>query len=190
MATAYVKKLITIAEGQYNAYHFESESDKGLSRQIRKYWTDLGFSFPGVMTAWSAVFISWCIKTAGATEKEFFFSSAHSRFVHVAIENMREERGVFRAYPYQEIEPNLGDIIQYNRGNKSYDFEFAKNNKAYESHSAIVIEKGTDINGNYILTIGGNESDTIGKKLIRLDKKWKIVERAINPYISIIQNLK
>ena len=190
MATAYVKKLVTIAEEQYNSYHLESESDVELSKQIRKYWTDLGFSFPGVTTAWSAIFISWCIKKAGATGEEFLFNPAHARFVHAAIQNAIQDTGVFRAYPYQAIEPGLGDIIHHNRGNKRYDFEFAKKNKAYESHSAIVVERGTDAKGNYVLTVGGNESDSVRKKLIRLDKQWKIIAREINPYICIIRNMK
>ncbi|MEH6306811.1 DUF2272 domain-containing protein [Olivibacter sp. CPCC 100613] len=190
MVTAYVKKLVTIAEEQYNSYHFESESDVELSKQIRKYWTDLGFSFPGVTTAWSAIFISWCIKMAGATQGEFLFNPAHAQFVYVAIQHAIKQTGVFRAYPYQEIEPNLGDLIHHNRGGKHYDFEFAKHNKTYESHSAIVVEKGTDVQGHYVLTIGGNESDSIRKKLVRLDDQKKIISREINPYICIIQNQK
>lgn len=190
MATDYVKRLVTILEEQYNNFHLDSESDVGLSKQIKKYWIELGLSFPGVTTAWSAIFISWCIKKAGATKNEFLFNAAHAKFVNVAIQNMLENKGVFRAFPYQDIEPNLGDIIQNNRGNNIYDFQFARANNAYESHSAIVVEKGTDSKGNYVLTIGGNESDSIRRKIIRLDDKWRIIKRKINPYISIVQNLK
>jgi hypothetical protein len=190
MATEYVKRLVTIAEEQYNNFHLDSESDVGLAKQIKKYWTELGLSFPGVTTAWSAIFISWCVKKAGATKSEFLFSAAHAIFVNAAINNMLDNKGVFRAFPYQDIEPNLGDIIQHNRGNNTYDFQFAKMNKAYESHSAIVVEKGTDSKGNYVLTIGGNESDSIRKKQIRIDENWRIIKRKINPYIAIVQNLK
>jgi hypothetical protein len=50
-----------------------------LSAQIKRYWQGLGFKFPGVKTAWSAVFVSWCVKTAVASAKEFVFARAHAK---------------------------------------------------------------------------------------------------------------
>lgn len=70
------------------------------------------------------------------------------------------------------------------------DYEHAKKHDGYESHSAIVIEVGEDLNGKYALTIGGNEGDSIRVKEIRLDKNGFIKQRKVNPYISIIENLK
>ncbi|MDR4517661.1 MAG: DUF2272 domain-containing protein [Nitrosomonas sp.] len=190
MITKYVKKLTEIVEEQYNLYRYNDEDDPNLSKQIRKYWEDIGENFPGVKKAWSAVFVSWCIKKAGATKTEFKFHPRHAAFVHKAIENADKNQGVFRGHDISSYAPGLGDIIQNNRSDNSFDFDFAKKNKKYLSHSAIVIGKGTDRSGNYVMTIGGNESNTISKKRIQLLSDGLIKQRNNNPYICIIQNMK
>lgn len=190
MPTVFAKKLAGITEKQYDTYHFQDENDPELSKQIKNYWIDLGFSFPGVGVPWSAVFVSWCVKKAGATSKEFKFANAHSKFVYEAIKNAINNLGVFHAYDIDAYAPDVGDIIQNNRGGNEFDYNYAKTHRSYESHSAIVIEKGIDSQGGYVLTVGGNESDSIRKKLIRLTPSGLIKQRELNPYISIIQTLK
>ena len=73
MPTAFASKLARTASGQWDSYHFDSEDDPKLGAQIKSYWLDLGLAFPGVSTAWSAVFVSWCVKKAGATPADFRF---------------------------------------------------------------------------------------------------------------------
>jgi hypothetical protein len=190
MPTAFAKKLAGITERQYDIYHFQDENDPGLSNQIKRYWADLGFSFPGIGTPWSAVFVSWCVKKAGATSTEFKFATAHSKFVHEAIKNAINNIGVFRAFDISAYAPEVGDIIQNNRNGNTLDYNYAKTHRSYQSHSAIVIERGMDSQGGYVLTIGGNESDSIRKKLIRLTASGFIKQRQLNPYICVIQTLK
>jgi len=190
MPTPYAKKLAATAEGQYDRYHFYSESDPPLATQIASYWKDLGFKFPGVGTAWSAVFVSWCVKQAGATKSEFNFNPAHSQYVFVAIQNALGAQGVFRALPITNYAPQIGDIIQNNRGGNKFDYDYARTHKSYQSHCAIVIETGTDSKGAYALTVGGNESDSVRKKIVRLNNKGLVKQRPLDPYICVIQNLK
>jgi len=190
MPSTYAKKLAATAVGQYDLYHEHSESDPELSAQIKRYWEDLGFRFPGVKTAWSAVFISWCVKKAGANAKEFVFAAAHAKFVKAAINNALTSTGVFRGVEIGQYAPQLGDIIQNNRNGNRFSYDYARTHSAYESHSAIVVEVGIDHDGHYLMTIGGNESDSIRRKLIRLNTKGLIIQRKINPYICVIQDLK
>ncbi|WP_343692197.1 DUF2272 domain-containing protein [Chitinophaga sp.] len=190
MVTEYVKTLVELTNGQYEKYHFESEDDVNLSQQIKNYWEYLGLSFPGTAVPWSAVFISYCVKSAGAISQEFLFAPSHSQFVHFAIKNAENNTGVFKGFDITAVQPELGDIIQNNRGGNKYDFAYAKKHDAYPSHSAIVVEKGTDLNGHYVMTIGGNESDSIRKKKVRLNNEMKIVQRPNSPYISVIKDLK
>lgn len=186
----YARKLASIAESEFNAFHLQDETDPALSRRIKRYWTDLGLSFPGVGTAWSAVFVSWCVKTAGATASEFKFDSAHSMFVHTAIKNAVSKTGVFQAFEIDSYAPRVGDIIQNNRGGNTFDFAFAKANTSYKSHSAIVVETGTDSKGNYLLTVGGNESDSVGRKLIRLTPGGLLKQHDTDPFICVIKTMK
>ena len=53
-----------------------------------------------------------------------------------------------------------------------------------------MVENGNDETGPYALTIGGNESDSVGHKIVRLDANGFIVQRLTNPYICVVQDLK
>jgi hypothetical protein len=190
MLSEFEKRVGLVTSHEYDDFHLNSENDPPLSDRIEEYWQDLGLDFPGVTEPWSAVFVSWCIKQAGAAAEEFRFSPQHSVFVHWAIGNMQAQRGLFRAHPITEIAPSIGDIIHNNRGGNSFDFAFASAHANYPSHSAIVVETGHDPGGRFALTIGGNESDSIRRKRVALDDHGLIVQRTNSPFISVIQNLK
>ena len=113
---------------------------------------------------WSAVFVSWCVKEAGSTAAQFLFSPQHSQFVNAAIANAKAGTGVFMGRDVGQYAPKIGDILQSNRGHGAYTFQYAATHRSYPSHSAIVMEVGVDNKGNYLRTIGGNESDSVGMK--------------------------
>lgn len=188
MQTAFQKKLATVAQNQYDKFHLVRENQEPLTTQIKAYWQGIGLSFPGAGEAWSAVFVSWCVKTAGATGTQFKFSAAHSRFVHAAIANAQSGNGVFHGRRLSEYAPKTGDILHNNRAGNRFDFDFAKANKEYKSHSAIVIEVGTDNRGRYLRTVGGNEADSVGMKEVRLTARG-FVKNNDGLYISIIETL-
>ncbi len=91
--------------------------------------------------------------------------------------------GVFRGLPITNHAPEVGDIIHNNRGGKAYSYEYARTHASYDSHSAIVVEVGVDARGGYALTIGGNESNSVRRKLVRLNSKGQVKQRDSNPYI-------
>jgi len=190
METPYVQSLVSTATEQYNTYKDNVETDTELTAQIKVYWTNLGLPFPGVGTAWSAVFVSWCVKHAGATSAEFEFSDAHSVFVFRAIHNRNAGNGVFRGYNFNEIAPELGDILQNNRNGNQYNYAYAGTHDSYFSHSAIIVDKGVDATGPYVTTIGGNESNSIRTKRISLDANEMIAQRVDSPFICLIKDLK
>jgi Rv2525c-like, glycoside hydrolase-like domain/Uncharacterized protein conserved in bacteria (DUF2272) len=189
-ASLFVNELVGIAREQFETFHQFSENDPPLRSQIRRFWEEIGFTFPGVETPWSAVLISWCVKTAGATESEFRPSTAHSRFVFRAIQNQNQGVGVFRGRRLDEYRPAVGDILHNNRGGQRLTYDFAAAHEAYESHSAIIVELGSNAEGPFAKTIGGNEGDTIGLKRVPLTDDGFVKQRDANPYICIIQDLK
>lgn len=188
--TPFAKTVAATALQQYTRFHDLSEDQTPLKEQIRCYWEELGYTFPGVQTPWSAVFISWTIRTSGAAANEFKTSNAHSRFVFWAIQNTINATGMFRAQRLAEYAPRIGDIIHHNRGGQKITYDFAARHEAYESHSAIVVELGTDASGKYVMTIGGNESDTVSRRRHAVHPDGTLVDRTVNPYICVIQNLK
>lgn len=187
--TSFQKRLAALVLDQHEKFSLLRESQPPLSTQIAQYWTGLGLKFPGVGTAWSAVFISWCVKTAGATAKQFRFSPMHSVFVFQAIRNAAVPGSVFIGRDVGQYSPKLGDILQNNRDPKlKANFAFASTHTSYSSHSAVVFEVGVDSAGRYLRTIGGNESDSVGMKEVRLDAQGR-VKNPQGLYISVIETL-
>ena len=192
MATTFTTRLASLTENEFDQFHGFVETTSRMAGRIKKYWTDIGLHFPGVSTPWSAVFVSFFVKSAGATNAEFKFAAAHSEFVFEAIKNAKNGIGVFRGRPISEYAPKIGDIIQNNRNGNSFDFNHAASHHSYESHTAIVVEHRQDGNGKYVRTIGGNESDTVGDKVIRLKPNGLIRQPSADParFICVIENLK
>jgi hypothetical protein len=189
MPSAYAKKLAAAAVGQYDSFHEFSENDPPLAAQIKSYWQGIGLNFLGVKAPWAAVFVSWCVKTAGASANEFVFAPSSAKFVNAAIKNALQGTGVFRALEVDKYQPQVGDIIQNNRGGKKFSYDYARTHSDYVSHSAIVVEVGADHQGHYAYTIGGNEN-SIRRKRVGLNNNGSIIQRPINPYICVIQDLK
>lgn len=187
---SYSDRVVARAREQHNLYHNFSETEEPLRSQIRNYWEDIDFTFPGVSTAWSAVFVSWCMKEGSATDNGFRASTAHSRFVFKAIHDKRSGSGLFHGYRITDYAPRPGDIIHNNRSGQSLTYDFAAEHEAYESHSAIVVEAGTDHNGRYAITIGGNESNSVSTKRVQLTDDGFVKQRSSNPYIAVIRTLK
>ena len=189
--TPFARRLATIAQDQHTQFQFTNEADPLLCRQIRKWTEDIGFRFTSCTTVpWSAVFVSWCVKKAGATPDEFKFAMAHSVFVNKAIKNAVNGEGVFHGLEITAHPPAVGDIIQHNRGGGRFNFAFAKTHTSYISHSVIVIEIGQDTQGRFAFCIGGNESDSVRRSVERLDSQGFIKQRDGNPFICVVKNLK
>ncbi|HEU4560243.1 MAG TPA: DUF2272 domain-containing protein [Longimicrobium sp.] len=190
-ASAFATMLAQVAQEQHDEFHLMDEGDPALCKQIKKYWTELGLGFTScVKVPWSAVFVSWCVKQAGASSAEFKFADAHSVFVHRAIQNQLNGTGVFRGRRITEHAPQVGDIIQNNRIGSTFNYDFARKNPNYPSHTAIVVKVDSDAAGPFALTIGGNEGDSIRRKVVRLTRDGLIKQRTNNPFICVIQNLK
>ncbi len=188
MSTAFALRFARIAQQQYDRFRFVREGQPPLLGQVQRYWRDLGLSFPGVSTAWSAVFISWCAKQAGANKSQFPFSARHSSYIFEFIKHRQNNTGVFRAYATNEYAPKVGDILQNNRSGGALSYSDAARRSQYASHCAIVIEVGVDARGNYLRTVGGNESDSVGLKEVRLSASGRV----LNPqgfYISVVDTL-
>jgi hypothetical protein len=145
-------------------------------------------SFSPTGDPWSAAFVSFCARRSGAQEPDFKFSLAHSQFVFAAIRNAESNRGLFRGRRLTEYAPRLGDIIQNNRGGDRFDFEFARSNSQYKSHSAIVCDFEVRNNVRGAVTIGGNESNTVGKTFVPLNADGFVKQRTRDPFICVIEN--
>src|SRR3977135_4083643 len=113
--SAFATRLASIAQAQHSKFQFTNEADPTLCKEIKKWTKDIGFAFTScTKVPWSAVFISGCVKEAGATKAEFKFAMAHSVFVNEAIKNAANGTGVFQGVDISAQPPAIGDIIQNN----------------------------------------------------------------------------
>lgn len=190
--TPHVQRLIAIAKKEYADWHKFRETDPPLENHIRQYCRDLRFGqFDNIQSfQWSATFISWCFLQAGATDSEFHFSEAHAVFVHHAIQNAEAGTGVFRGWPISDYAPQLGDLIHGNQPHGTVTFEYARTHSEYHSHSAIIVDLIVENGVRYAVTIGGNESQTVGMHHVELTADGKVKQKTNLPYISVVQNLK
>src|SRR5262245_60439856 len=162
-ASPYVQKLVAIASAEFDAFHELDETDEPLLSRIGFYCEEIGIDRPRSIEEfpWSATFISWCVKAAGAAPAEFKFSPTHAVFVKAAIANADTESGVFRARPVDAYAPKIGDIVHRNRNGGRITYKQARSRSNYESHSAIVVDLVERNGAKFAITIGGNEGNSI-----------------------------
>ena len=135
-------------------------------KYVREMWAAIGEPYDGRShypngeeVPWSAAFISWVVRKGGPAYANFKFAASHSVFVNNAIKARvtgRQDKP-FWGYRITEQRPELGDIIQRNRGGNSFSYSYAENHTQYNSHSDIVVEVKPDI----VRVLGGNVSDTV-----------------------------
>ncbi len=143
---------------------------------------------------WSAVFISWIMKNAGA--REFFrYSRGHHYYIAAAKRN-RMNRTVgnpFWTYRVSEIAPKPGDLVCNERAGSGVTYDNVHDVSVFRSsHSDIV----TAVQPNRLIVVGGNTGqrfprrglagNTVGKKAIRTDDRGFIVQRGRDPYFAVI----
>lgn len=191
-ATPFVQKLIATATAEFTAFHELNENEEPLLSRIGLYCEGIGIERPNDIEEfpWSATFVSWCVKAAGATPAEFRFSAAHAVFVKAAIANADAGTGVFRAHPVDAYKPKIGDIIHRNRNGGRITYKQARNRTNYQSHSAIVVELVERNGARFAMTIGGNEGNSIRRQRVALTVDGHVLQAASNPFISVIEDLK
>lgn len=143
-----------------------SEKHDPYCQYVGQMWKAIGLNFDGRSkyasgkdVPWSAAFISWVVRQAGAGYGAFKFADAHSRFVHDAIQARllgRDDRP-FWGYRINQQKPAVGDIVARNRGGNAFSYDFAERNSGYESHSDVVVEARPGM----IRVIGGNVGNTV-----------------------------
>jgi len=104
--------VMAIAKAEFDRFHGIDEGKQPLRGGIAGYYEAAGGSRNLDPTrddnAWSAAFVSFCVKESGATLDQFKFNLSHSVFVNAAIANADANRGVFRGHRISEYGPNLG----------------------------------------------------------------------------------
>jgi len=159
------------------------ESDDGYSQRVGRYWKEgTGKNLDGDdrEVPWSAAFISWLYKKAGAGNK-FVYSSAHTNYIRDSISNRKKGKtnAPFVGYRLSEYSPKVGDMVCYPRqGGVGYD-----TTSSYKSHCDVVVST----KGNQIEVIGGNVNQAVTKKILRTDSQGRLIDKS-KKWFTVIKN--
>jgi hypothetical protein len=144
------------------------EAEDGCFQRIGQYWVE-GTNTHGIDGRngdwpWSAAFISWVEKQAGAGAR-FRYSTQHSVYISQAIRDRLSGRAAagYWGCRLNEIRPTTGDLVCWARqSGVDYDHQAGGN---YKGHSDIVVE----VQPTQIFVIGGNVGNSITKRPLKLD---------------------
>jgi hypothetical protein len=187
------KKLIDLTNAEFNKWNKNGvkikEGAKDTITDLRNYWkTGAGIIKDDnyyINNAWSASFISYLMKIAGA-ESDFKYSSSHSVYIRDAIKNRKENNSKkFKAYKPNEVNIQVGDLVCYPRQSGiNYD-----TTTAYKSHCDLIISADQ----NNAVGVGGNVSNSVSKSNYAL-KNGKIDKakdkQGFGGVFTVIKNLK
>ncbi|NGO45740.1 DUF2272 domain-containing protein [Streptomyces ureilyticus] len=127
---------------------------------------------------WSAVFISWVMRQAGAGSA-FAYSTAHREYVSAAKHNAEagNTANPFWAYPVEKIVPEVGDLVCADRdgggGCGGVTYATIDNGTAWSTHCDVVTS--VDRVGRKLTAVGGNVSQSVKAKTIAIDAQGFVV---------------
>ena len=145
---------------------------------------------------WSAITISNAVMANyGANSRDeiralgFNPTKSHSSYVADAFKTNRDPDYKYNKYiaekPTTNLDYNVGDILVKGRrrskkdvGTSKWSYEdFATHGSGYVSHGDIIVGKGTDDKGDYVITAGGNLGDTYKNQKVYVNtiaSKYKV----------------
>jgi len=154
------------------------ENDSLMLDIMKAYWANLGQQVTShelqdslwqEMHPWSAAFISWVMRRAGAGDN-FCYAPNHATYIVAARNNVGKDNAVFKAYNINDTNaawPQPGDLLCKNRDGKIYTLNTIHKNCI--SHCDVVIE--SDSVHRIVTTIGGNVNNRVAKRIVFLNEK-------------------
>ena len=208
---SFVRNIISVTDQEYKRWRNGNlkEDTTEAKAFLGEYWmTGTGLSRDDAdkrvrnKSAWSAAFISWIMKKAGAGNG-FYYTGAHYGYIKNAKKNRREKNTnkPFWAYRISELKPQIGDIICNARIEKDplrngADFdniESPPSKAGWATHGDIVVgisgNTATVMGGNTADGFGGLRADTVGKKTVPLDANGYVKLKGVplKEYFAIIR---
>jgi soluble lytic murein transglycosylase-like protein len=178
----------------------KKETDPAVTKQLQDYYAigvkrsvsarDLQNRAWQYDHPWSAVFISYVMRQAGAGDA-FEYASAHATYV-AAAKRARQSGLAWRfwAYRINEVAPMVGDLVCRDRRLcekcRCAGVTYESLERGGKTHCDIVV--GVDRAKNRIRVIGGNVNQSVDEKFIALDANGHLPASARRcQYIAVIK---
>jgi hypothetical protein len=163
----------------------KSETDNPQVAIVGEYWSAIGLTLDGNDTdvPWSAAFISFVARAAGYNK--FKFASAHSTYVHDAVDQRKanNKAAPFWGFNVREHQPQLGDLVCRSRANSQISSIDSLPSGGFESHCDIIIE----IRDTEVRTLGGNVNNSASITTYQLDSNGFLKSGSTRVY-GILRN--
>lgn len=200
MPSAFVSGLINICRHELALFGdgSQKEYENSVYQRVGHYWSELAKTHPygswagyngksgvkfnaagKVMSnnnqPWSAAFISFVMREAGAGT-HFSYAPSHSVYIVKALGEAKKAapNGKFVARRHKEYTPRLGDLIACERlpaEDPNFDtYVTYVGASKYQAHCDVVV----DVQDKYVITIGGNVSNSVKTKRWPLDAQKRI----------------
>lgn len=187
-----IGKVKKEAYGKYNrrvADYWKAIPEKQYKRLKDRYATRQTEIDGTTPLAWSAAFISYCMKKAGA-ESHFPYSSGHATWIHASIRNRKKKKMDADLVGFRpgELPLEVGDIVGYWRGKTKTSYDQAATKGWFESHSDIVV--AVDKAKRVAYTIGGNVSQSVARKKLAISAKGALVDPPSKCIVHIKNNIE
>lgn len=172
-------RVVRIASGErlFWGNGKRTETQAIVSSRLQKYWKAAGFEFtltqlrdPDFQAKWpwSAAFVSWVMKTAGAGD-DFRYTASHWRYVAAAKANrIAGNDKPTRAYRVEEHSVEIGDIVVKRRASMTATYDNIESGHPTHGDIVVAIEDGRAV------TIGGNVGHSVRTTFVDLDDDHKI----------------
>lgn len=179
---------------QKNKWAGINENTAEGKKILKEYNEKMGVNY-NPNDQWSAIAISNAVMAdAGARTKDeiralgFNPTKSHSSYVSDAFKTNKDPNYKYNKYiaerPTADLNYNVGDILVKGRrngkdvGTSKWSYEdFATHGAGYASHGDIIVDKGTDDKGDYIILAGGNLSNTYKNKKVytnNINNKYQV----------------
>lgn len=201
--------LVALQEWSYFGGTYESlsgsvhkghdQAEGGFYQRVGEYWKQgSNQNHDGKNdNAWSATFISYVMRKAGVSTRDFRRTQRHSEYIHDAMQNRVNNTvwATFVGRRLEEYRPKEGDLICNSRSGVHMTFERAITHDKYESHCDIVVY----VRPGEIGVIGGNVgSDSagfskghraVGLRTRNITSGGYLVQRSADKFFAILENL-
>jgi hypothetical protein len=195
-AATFRAEIVRIAQEEEARWVGMEETDAAMTPTLQQYYREgVGeeVSAKNLQSAawqennpWSAVFISWVMRTAGAGTR-FAYSKAHYVYTAAAKRNRvaADTSKPFWAYRINELAPDVGDLVCKARGGSGATYDNVDDGTRRSMHCDIV----TEVQAGRLIVIGGNVSDDVSDKRLTIDASGHIDLTAPNQgeYMAVIR---
>jgi hypothetical protein len=183
--------IVRVANQEWNRWNAggtKKETDPRMRPILQDYWlTGVGVQVTDSQLAsaawqnlhpWSAAFISWVMRQAGAGSS-FRYSARHAVYVVWAKQNrLALNTNPFKAYRTTEVIPEPGDLLCLSRAGSGATYDNITPDM--KTHCDIV----TEVQAGQLVTIGGNVSDTVRRTIPKTDSYGRVTQQ---PYYAVIK---